>query len=173
MLCNSFHILFPTFQHVTYCRFSLSIHGYNLKNLTSAAYQNLVDQARGGSFGEYKGDLFGEEQLHWPWNGSYIFAPSVWQQSEPLDLLSANLPNSSSNFTRMATGVLSDIILMPAPGEEFSLNILCLDQLLNKVPTTAFIQVRKYAPFFLWVVHLCFFLSRKNEEHIRQITANA
>ena len=101
-------------------------------------------------------------QLVLPWNGSLIK-----QLPKRLDKIGTLLDGMQlkKNSPQTEAALLSDLTLMPSPGEQFSLTIACLDQLLNEVDSTIFAQVRfdMCAPKAHFSVRTCFLKARTAE----------
>ena len=87
--------------------------------------------------------------LFLPWNGSLLTLPKpdfthsqVEHEKPRAGFQDQEEGQSSLGREMLAAAEVANLVLMPAPGEQFSLEIKCFDQLLNKVETTVFGQVR-------------------------------
>ena len=84
-----------------------------------------------------------EKHLFLPWNGSLATIPSSW--AEVLEAKRKLSPGSRSLLSDVLVyskaASMAELTLMPAPGEQFWIDIQCVDQLLNKVETAVFAKV--------------------------------
>ena len=84
-----------------------------------------------------------EKHLFLPWNGSLATIPSSWgeilEANRKLFTDSRSLLSDDLVYSKAAS--MAEWTLMPAPGEQFWIDIQCVDQLLNKVETAVFAKV--------------------------------
>ena len=127
-MCKDWRLFQPHFHIVCRNRFNaslvLDLRKKSKKTKTSSLYNVILPVGR---------------QLFLPWNGSI-----TKQLPKRLDKIGTLTDGKTleKESPQEEAAILSDLTLTPSPGEQFSLTIICLDQLLNKVDTTIYAQVR-------------------------------
>ena len=109
-----------------------------------------------GNFARETGDLiarqpFGEEEvvlnylqeqnIFLPWNGTFVHLPRHMLNRVKNNSESSSLHSNHSGKVIPTAEYMIDVILLPSPGEQFSLHISCFDEVFNEAKTTIFAQV--------------------------------
>ena len=86
-------------------------------------------------------DYLQEQNIFLPWNSTRVSIPRDMLTEVKNTTEFSSLPSTLSDKLFSKAEGMVDVILLPSPGEQFSLHISCFDEVFNEAKTTIFAQV--------------------------------